>query len=277
MKFKIAAVQVASQIGKVEENVANAKKYAVQAIEGGAKIICLPEMFNTGYFSHTTHADTKYSNLAEPLDGYTISVFKEIAEKNGVVILVPFVEYKAPGVLYNSTCVIDAGGSILGTYKKIHIPWSYTGWEKFYFRPGYEAPVFDTKFGRIGVIICYDRDFPELARSVALKGAEILFIPNGAGTALTETWRSLVMTRAYENQIYVLGCCLAGRADAEHHEFMGSSILCNPVGKVVQVLGREEGVLLEEIDMDMITESRRSRFMYRDRRPEMYGEVVRMQ
>ena len=276
MKIKIAAAQIGAVIGMVKENVAKGKEFAEKAIQEGANIVCLPEMFNTGYFSHTTHADTKYYDLAEPLDGYTISTFKEMAKKHAAVLLVPFVESAEPGVLHNATCVIDADGAILGSYKKMHMPWSLTGWEKFYFRPGYEAPIFNTKYGALGVIICYDRDFPELSRSIALKGAQILFIPNGAGCGLTETWRSLVMTRAYENQSFVLGCCLTGGTDAEHHDFMGNSILCNPFGKIVRCLDREEAVLLEEIDTDDIDLSRRARFMYRDRRPEMYGEVVRL-
>ncbi len=274
MKCKIAAVQIATEIGEVQKNVAKAVMYTKQAINEGAKIICMPEMFNTGYFSHTSHADTKYFDLAEPVTGYTVMQFQKLAKEHDVVILVPFVELCDPGVLHNSVCVIDAGGDIMGTYKKIHMPWSHTGWEKFYFRPGYEIPIFETKYARLGTILCYDRDFPELARTIGLKGAQILFIPNGAGTALKETWRSLVMTRAYENQMFVMGCCLTGGTDKEHHEFMGSSIFCNPMGKIVQVMEREEGVLMGEFDPALIEQSRRSRFMYRDRRPEMYTQIV---
>ena len=276
MKCKIAAVQIGTEIGEVKKNVEKGIAYTKQAIAEGAKIICLPEMFNTGYFSHTTHADTKYFALGEYTDGYTISEFKKLAIEHDVVILVPFVELYEPGVMHNAVCVINAGGEVMGTYKKIHMPWSHTGWEKFYFRPGYEIPIFETKYATFGVILCYDRDFPELARTVGLKGAEILFIPNGAGTALTETWRSLVMTRAYENQMYVMGSCLTGGTDEEHHVFMGSSILCNPFGKMEKVMEREEGILVGEFDPALIEQSRTTRFMYRDRRPEMYSEVVRM-
>lgn len=276
MIIKVAAVQTSSEIGKVKENVAKATALTLSAIQDGANIICMPEMFNTGYFSHTTHADISYLSLAEPLDGFTISAFREIASKHGVALIVPFVEFFRPGVCYNSAAVIDADGSLLGTYRKVHIPWSHTGWEKFYFRAGYEVPVFDTKFGRIGIIICYDRDFPELSRTIGLKGAEIMFIPNGAPVSLTETWKSLALTRAYENQFYVLGACLAGRTDAEHHEFMGTSLLADPFGKLVKVLGREEGVLVAEVDLGNVSASRQARFLYRDRRPEMYGEVTKM-
>ncbi|MHC1761679.1 MAG: carbon-nitrogen hydrolase family protein [Negativicutes bacterium] len=276
MIIKVAAVQMSSEIGNVKENVAKAEALTFCAIQEGANIICLTEMFNTGYFSHTTHTDVSYLNLAEPIDGFTVSTFRNIAVKHGVVIIVPFVEFYRPGVCYNSAAVIDADGVLLGTYRKVHIPWSHTGWEKFYFRPGYEVPVFDTKFGRIGIIICYDRDFPELSRTIGLKGAEIMFIPSGASVSLTETWKSLVLTRAYENQFYVLGSCLTGGTDAEHHEFMGASILADPYGKLVKVLGREEGILVGEVDFGKVSSSRQARFLYRDRRPEMYGVVSKM-
>ena len=275
--IKVAAVQTSSEIGQVKENVAKAAALSLQAIQEGANIICLPEMFNTGYFSHTSHVDVTSLKLAEPFDGFTVTTFREMAAKHRTALIVPFVEFYRPGVYYNSAAVIDADGSLLGTYRKVHVPWSHTGWEKFYFRAGYEVPVFDTKFGRIGVIICYDRDFPELSRTIGLKGAEIMFIPNGASISLTETWKSLVVTRAYENQFFVLGACLAGRTDKEHHEFMGASILADPFGKMVNVLGREEGTLVAEIDLAQVTASRQARFLYRDRRPEMYGEVTKME
>lgn len=276
MKCKIAAVQIACTIGKVQENVEHAVMYIQQAIADGAQIICLPEMFNTGYFSHTSHVDTAYWDLAETTDGYTISTMVEIAREQSVVLIVPFVELSAAGVMHNSACVIDADGRILGIYRKVHMPWSHTGWEKFYFRPGYQLPVFDTRYGRIGVLICYDRDFPELARSLALQGAEILCIPNGTGKAMVEVWKALAATRAYENQVFLLGNCLVGKVDAEHHEFSGHSLLCDPYGRIIDCLGYEEGVLLAEIDTNEIAKARTQRFMYRDRRPEMYAELVKM-
>lgn len=277
MKFKVAAIQMASEIGRVQENVAEAKKIALDAIEAGAKIICLPEMFNTGYFSHTSHADVGYLKLAEPRDGFTVSTFQALAQKYATVMVVPFVEYDKPGVYYNAAAVIDADGALLGVYHKLHIPWSHTGWEKFYFRPGEEIPVFKTRFAKLGVIICYDRDFPEVSRILGLKGAEIMLIPNGASIALTETWKSIVQTRAYENQFYVLGACMTGRTDAEHYEFMGSSVLVDPFGKIIKVLQREPGILLEEIDTENLLAARQSRFLYRDRRPEIYQELLKLE
>jgi predicted amidohydrolase len=271
----LAAVQMASEVARVEANVDKATALVTRAIESGAGLVTLPELFSTGYFSHTDHVDPDYFDLAEPVDGPLINHFRDLAASSGVWINVPFYERQRAGEYFNSAALIDGHGSVRGVYRKTHLPWSMTGWEKFYMRPGHELPVFDTPFGRVGIMLCYDRDFPEVARSLALQGAELLIVPNGASRALTDMWVQLMSVRAYENQVAVLGSCLTGRADAEHHEFCGNSLMVAPTGHVTAQLGREEGLLLAELEPGSCERARRQRFMYRDRRPEIYGELIR--
>jgi len=274
LKVKVAAVQMASIIGEVEQNRKKAESLVSEAINQGAKIICLPEMFNTGYFSHTSHCDPAYFDLGESIEGITINGFRQLARKHKVFINVPFFELDSPGTYYNSSCLVDDEGNIAGLYRKTHVAWSMTGWEKFYMRQGYHYPVFQTPYGKIGIMICYDRDFPEVARTLGLQGADLILVPNGSSMQLTEIWKNIIQVRAYENQLYILGACLTGRVDEEHHHFTGHSILANPYGEIKGILGREEGILLEEIDLYEIHNARKKRFLYRDRRPEIYGKLV---
>lgn len=271
--MKISAVQISVEIGKIEENVKKAISFSDEAVKQGADLICLPEMFNTGYFCHTSHVDNSYFGLAEPITGRTIKQFQSFAKQNKVIMIVPFYEYLSPGIFFNSACVIDESGKVLGCYRKTHIGWSGTGWEKYYCRPGNEFPVFETSLGKIGILICYDRDFPEVARTLCLKGAEILCIPNGASISLQETWKCILKTRAYENQVFVIGSCFTGRTDEEHHEFCGNSIVVDPFGNEINSLDREEGILISDIDLNQINQARIKRFMCRDRRPELYSTL----
>lgn len=273
--MKVAAVQMQAVVGQKAENCDKGIAYAEQAAQDGAKLICLPELFNTGYFSHTSHVDVEYFQLAEPIEGKTVAAFQKLAKSFGTYLVVPFFEREAPGIYYNSACVLNVEGEVLGVYRKAHIPWSHTGWEKFYMRPGSAFPVFPTTFGRIGIMICYDRDFPEVARSLSLQGAELILVPNGAPSSSTQMWERIMQVRAYENQVFLLGACLTGKADAKHHEFTGHSLLVNPYGSIEQVLGREEGVLVQEIDFTQVEAARSRRFLYRDRRPEIYTQLVK--
>jgi len=275
--LKIASIQMSAEIGEVKKNVEKAISLTTEAVEKGAKLVCLPEMFNTGYFCHTGHFDNAYFKWAEPISGWTVQQFQSIAKNEKVVIIVPFYEYYSPGVYYNSACVVDADGNIAGCYRKTHVGWSGTGWEKYYCKEGYELPVFNTSAGKIGVLICYDRDFPEAARTLGLKGAEIICIPNGASISLKKIWKNILVTRSYENQTFIVGSCFTGRTDEEHHEFCGSSMIVDPFGNVVSELDMEESVVLADIDLNQVLEARLKRFMYRDRRPEIYSFLVRQE
>jgi N-carbamoylputrescine amidase len=186
--FHAAAVQMACKVGDVKENVDRACTFIEEAAKKGAKLIALPEMFNTGYFSYTGNPlNADYWNLAETLDdSQTIRTIAKIAKGLGLHIVIPFFEKKDYGVYYNSAALVGPDGQTIGCYRKVHIPHSFSGSEKFYFRAGYDFPVFHTALGRIGIQICFDRDFPEGYRTLALKGADIVVHPNGAPRRLAE-------------------------------------------------------------------------------------------
>lgn len=272
--FNLAAVQMSATIGARAENLEKAVCLLDEAVRRGALLVTLPELFATGYFSHTGHVDPAYFDLAEPLDGPTMSTMCEYARTNRVWLNVPHYERTTSGDLYNSSVLVDSAGEIVGVYRKTHLPWSLTGWEKFYMRPGSGFPVLETPLGRVGILLCYDRDFPEAARILALRGAELILLPNGASRSLVEMWQKVVSVRAYENQVAILGCSLTGRTDVEHHEFCGHSLYASPTGDILGSLGFEEGVLVVEHDRAAVESARRTRFMSRDRRPELYGDVA---
>lgn len=277
ISFKVAGVQMACRVGDVEGNVKRAGHLIKEAAREGARLVCLPEMFNTGYFARAGRLDPTYWDLAERLeDSWTLRKMGTLAQKHSIHIMAPFVEKGNPGVCYNSAALLGPDGKIIGCYRKIHIPFSMTGWEKFYFRPGYDFPVFTTSLGRMGIQICFDRDFPEGFRTLALKGAELIVLPTGAPRNLAEVWRMICRIRAYENGLFVLGVGLIGQVDQEHQGFAGNSILASPRGEVIAALDYEEGILLGEINLGAIEEARRLRFGLRDRRPEMYGKLVEM-
>jgi N-carbamoylputrescine amidase len=261
---------MAPEIGAVEKNVSRAAAFIDEAAAKGAKIVCLPELFNTGYFCHISHIDSDYFQLAEPIPGPTTEKLGAKAQEYGIYIIAPIFEKAKAGYYYNSAALIGPQGEIIGRYRKVHMPWSGTGWEKYYFRPGYNFPVFKTDVGNIGIMICYDRFFPESARLLALQGAEIIFNPAGAPLSLGDSWEFVLRTRASENQLFVVGVGLTGKTDEEHYEVTGRSVIINPRGEIVAQLGREEGVLVAAIDLDEIEQARITRFNHRDRRPEVY-------
>jgi predicted amidohydrolase len=270
----VAAVQMAPKIGAVEENIQRAEAFIDQAAVKGAKIVCLPELFNTGYFCHYGQADKTLFQLAEPIPGPTTNQLGIKAKDHNLHIIAPIFERAAVGYYHNSAAVIDPKGKIVGKFQKVHIPWSAWGWEKYYFRPGYSFPVFKTDIGNIGIMICYDRFFPESARLLALQGAEIVFCPAGAPLALGDSWELVLRTRALENQLFVVGAGLTGGVVGEQ-EVTGRSVVINPQGDILAQLGRDEGVLVLPIDLEEIRQARLSRFDHRDRRPEAYGLLTK--
>ncbi|MBO8141112.1 MAG: carbon-nitrogen hydrolase family protein [Firmicutes bacterium] len=275
--FIVAGIQMSCRIGDKQANVDKACAMIEEAASQGARLMVLPEMFNTGYFSHTGHVDPGFWDLAEPVGASpTLERLGTLARQLNVFIIAPFVEKGDRGVYYNSAALIGSSGQVLGCYRKVHIPWSLTGWEKFYFRPGYEFPVFSTPLGRIAIQICYDRDFPEGSRSLALQGAELIALPTGCPRNLASLWRAICRVRAYENGLFVVGVGLTGRTDEEHHEFAGNSVAVAPGGEIIASLEFDEGILLAEVDLGAIEAARRRRFIFRDRRPEVYGLVTRL-
>lgn len=253
-------------------------KMIADAAGQGAQVIGLQEIFHGPYFC--AEQDPKWYATAEPEDGPTVSRMREVAREHGVVLIVPWYEEEQPGVYYNSACVIERDGSVLGKYRKTHIP--QVGpcfWEKFYFKPGNLGyPVWDTSVGRIGLIICYDRHFPEVARELGLKGAELVFNPSATVESLSRyLWELEQPAHAVANGFWVAASNRVGvEAPLNPNKFYGSSYFCSPRGKIVaQASDSEDEVLVADIDLDEIREVRNTWQFFRDRRPETYGDLAR--
>ncbi|MBO6740320.1 MAG: acyltransferase [Phycisphaerales bacterium] len=244
----------------------------------GAKVCCLQELFYGPYFP--AEQDTRWYDLAEPIpDGPTIRLMQDLAKQHAMVLIVPIYEQEMPGVLYNTAAVIDDEGTYLGKYRKHHIPHLYPGfWEKFYFKPGNGGyPVFNTRFGKIGVYICYDRHFPEGARELGLNGAEIVFNPSATVAGLSEyLWKIEQPAHAVANQYYVGAINRVGtEAPWNIGEFYGNSYFCDPRGQFVAQGSRDQTeVIVADLDLDMIQDVRNVWQFYRDRRPETYTRTT---
>ncbi len=204
---------------------------------------------------------------------------REVAREHGVVLIVPWYEEQQPGVYYNSACVIERDGTVVGKYRKTHIP--HVGpcfWEKFYFKPGNLGyPVWETSVGRLGLIICYDRHFPEVARELGLKGAELVFNPSATVESLSKyLWELEQPAHAVANGFWIAASNRVGiEAPLNQHKFYGSSYFCSPRGKIVaQASDSEDEVLVADLDLDEIREVRNTWQFFRDRRPETYGELA---
>jgi N-carbamoylputrescine amidase len=202
----------------------------------------------------------------------------EIAREKGMVLIVPIYEQEMPGVYYNSAAVIDADGSYLGKYRKTHIPQVAGFFEKFFFKPGNLGyPVFETAVGNIGVYICYDRHFPEGARALGLNGAEIVFNPSATVAGLSEyLWKLEQPAHAVANGYFVAAINRVGHEQPwDIGEFYGQSYFCDPRGQFITTGSRDQDELIvAELDLDMIREVRDLWQFYRDRRPDMYDELV---
>jgi N-carbamoylputrescine amidase len=243
-----------------------------------ARIVCLQELFYGPYFC--AEQETRWYALTERVpEGPTVTKMRGLARKHGMVLIVPVYEEDQPGVYYNTAAVIDADGSYLGKYRKTHIPHCHPGfWEKFYFRPGNLGyPVFETAFAKIGVYICYDRHFPEGARALGLAGAEIVFNPSATVAGLSEhLWKLEQPAHAVANGYFVGAINRVGmEAPWNIGEFYGQSYFCDPRGQILAQAPRDrDGVVVADLNLDMISQVRGVWQFYRDRRPETYGALV---
>jgi N-carbamoylputrescine amidase len=250
-----------------------------QAADKGANVCCLQEIFYGPYFC--AEQETKWYGIAEKIpDGPTIKLMQEQAKKHGMVMVVPIYEEAMTGVYYNTAAVIDETGKYLGKYRKHHIPHCNPGfWEKFYFKPGDMGfPVFQTRYGRIGVYICYDRHFPEGARELGLNGAEIVFNPSATVAGLSEyLWKLEQPAHAVANQYYVGAINRVGtEAPWNIGEFYGQSYFCNPRGQLIAEASRDQDeVIVADLDLDLIEEVRNTWQFFRDRRPESYSQIAK--
>lgn len=262
-----------------EKMVAKHLKLIEQAGKKGVQILCLQELFYGPYFC--AEQDTRWYALVERIpEGPTTKLMQRLAKKHHMAMVVPMFEEEMTGVYYNTAAVIDADGSYLGKYRKHHIPHCHPGfWEKFYFTPGNLGyPVFETRFGKVGVYICYDRHFPEGARVLGLNGAEIVFNPSATVAGLSEyLWELEQPAHAVANGYFIGAINRVGHEKPwDIGEFYGKSYFCNPRGKLFAQASRErEQLLAADLDLDQILEVRATWQFFRDRRPDSYGALSR--
>lgn len=253
-------------------------KLVEEAATKGVQILCLQELFYGPYFP--AEQDRRWYKLVEKIpEGPTIRLMQEQAKKHKMAMVVPVYEEDLTGVYYNSAAVIDADGTYLGKYRKSHIPHCAPGfWEKFYFRPGNLGyPVFETRYAKVGVYICYDRHFPEGARALGLAGAEIVFIPSATVAGLSEyLWELEQPSHAVANGYFVGTINRVGLEGPWNiGEFYGKSYFCSPRGKVLAQGSRnKDEVIVADLDLDEIEEVRQVWQFFRDRRPESYQPLV---
>ena len=249
-----------------------------QAAEKGVQVLCLQELFYGPYFP--AEQNTRWYELVEKMpDGPTTRLMCEQACKHNMVIVVPIYEEEMTGVFYNTAAVIDADGTYLGKYRKTHLPHCEPGfWEKFYFRPGNLGyPVFDTRFGKVAVYICYDRHFPEGARCLGLNGAEIVFNPSATVAGLSEhLWKLEQPAHAVANQYFVGAINRPGtEAPWNIGEFYGTSYFCDPRGQIMVEGSRNtDDIVVADLDLDLIREVRNVWQFFRDRRPDAYDPIT---
>ncbi len=258
----------------VEKNVAKGEKLVREAAAKGASIICLQELFHAFFFPQ--YIDRKYFNLALEAMGPIPERFSRLACELGAVIVLPIFERAGRGVYHNSAIILDADGSVLGKYRKTHIPFGVLK-EKFYFTPGNTGfPVFRTRHGTLGVLICYDRHFPEGARLLALAGAEVILIPNASPrtTYAYKTWDAETRALAITNGLFV---GIANRVGNEGDcDYFGRSMLCSPQGDILAEGSEDKDEAIVALaDYELIDETRRWWPFFRDRRPEVYEGLVK--
>jgi N-carbamoylputrescine amidase len=267
-----------------DRNVASALERIALAAGSGAQIVCLPELFRSRYFCQSE--DHSRFDLAEAIPGPTTAALAEAARAHGVVVIGSIFERRLPGVYHNTACVIDADGSLLGIYRKMHIPDDPLYYEKFYFTPGdLGFRSFATRYARIGTLVCWDQWFPEAARLTALAGAEVLFYPTAIGwheaekeehgTTQYDAWRTVQRSHAIANGVYVAVPNRVGRESTV--EFWGGSFVCGPFGEIVATAGHgDEETLVVDCDLGRIEEVRRHWPFLRDRRVDAYGALRRV-
>ncbi|MDF7816705.1 carbon-nitrogen hydrolase [Runella sp. MFBS21] len=280
---KVGLVQM-SCTADVDHNLAKAIAKTREAAAQGAQIVCLQELFKSLYFCDVE--DHANFNLGESIPGPTTDTLSDLAKELGIVIIASLFEKRAPGLYHNTTAVLDADGTYLGKYRKMHIPDDPGYYEKFYFTPGdLGYKVFNTKFGKLGVLICWDQWYPEAARITSLMGAEILFYPTAIGWDTNEqdpsinveqynAWQTIQRSHSVANGVYVVSVNRVGR-EADQ-QFWGGSFVSNPFGSLLYLASHDqEEVKVVELDLDK-TEYYRTTWPYlRDRRIDSYQPITK--
>lgn len=276
-----AAVTQVEWTGDKESMIVRHEELARRAAAEGVQVIGFQELFYGPYFGAVQ--DQKYYEYVEPIPGPTTERFQALARELGLVVVLPIYEVANAGEYYNTAAVIDADGSLLGTYRKHHIPNLPAFWEKFYFRPGNGGyPVFDTAVGRVGVYICYDRHFPEGWRELGLNNAQLVFNPSATKPGLSNRlWEIEQPAAAAANQYFIAANNRIGQETAEFGpdapHFYGSSYFVDPRGNFVGEIASEdkEELVIRDLDFEEITRTRNDWQFYRDRRPESYEKTTK--
>jgi len=284
-KFTVGLIQMSCSLDP-NENLARAESRAREAAGRGAQIICLQELFRSQYFCREENAEL--FALAEPIPGPSTEAFSKLARELKVVIVAPLFERRAAGLYHNTAAVIDADGSLVGLYRKMHIPDDPLYYEKFYFTPGdLGFPNFDTRYGRIGVLVCWDQWYPEGARLSSLRGANILFYPTAIGwhpcekkqhgARQLDAWRTIQRSHAIANGIFVAAVNRVGFEGPPDNglEFWGSSFVADPFGQLLaEASASHEETLVVECDPQQMEEVRRNWPFLRDRRIDAYSPIL---
>ena len=289
-KFRIGLVQM-SCASDPNENLEKVQWRIREAAAQGAQIVCLQELFRSRYFCRAE--DHEMFALAETIPGPSTKVLGALARELGIVIVASLFERRAAGLYHNTAAILGTDGELLGVYRKMHIPDDPLYYEKFYFTPGDLGFLnFDTPFGRIGVLVCWDQWYPEAARLTALAGANVLFYPTAIGwhpgekaefgAAQLDAWKTIQRSHAIANGVYVAAANRVGfegpsraRPDDTGLEFWGSSFICDPFGRMIaQASTDKEEILVAECDPARVDETRRHWPFLRDRRIDAYAPIL---
>lgn len=285
-KFTIGIVQMSCSTDG-DANLAKACGRVAEAAKGGARVVCLPELFRSQYFCQSENADT--FDLAEPVPGPSTEALGRVARDHGVTVVASLFERRAPGLHHNTVAVIAPDGATRGIYRKMHIPDDPLYYEKYYFAPGDTGfRNFDTPEGRIGTLICWDQWYPEAARITALMGANVIFYPTAIGWHPAEkaehgerqhsAWATIQRSHAIANGVYVAAVNRVGHEGPADGgiEFWGGSFICDPFGAVLaQASHDREEILYAEVDPGLQEYTRRNWPFLRDRRIDAYQPILR--
>ncbi|HZM97328.1 MAG TPA: carbon-nitrogen hydrolase [Vicinamibacterales bacterium] len=275
----------------VSSNLQRTERLVRDAARKGAQIVCLKELFQSPYFCKSQQSER--FDLAEPIPGPTTDAMQRLARELQIVLVVPVFERQAAGVYRNSAAILDADGSLLGVYRKMHIPDDPLFNEKYYFTPGDDSPqtagfkVWKTRYATIGVLICWDQWYPEAARITSLLGAQVLFYPTAIGwhpsergewgQAQVDAWRTIQRSHAIANGVFVAAPNRVGHEDEPGTNgitFFGHSFIVDPFGRYIAEAGENEEVLIARCDPALIETVRRNWPFLRDRRIDAYGPIL---
>jgi N-carbamoylputrescine amidase len=291
-KFRVALIQMSCGPDP-DANLEKAAGRVREAARQGAEVVCLPELFRAQYFCQ--REDIRLFDLAEPIPGPSTDCLGAVAREENIVVVASLFERRAPGLYHNTAAILEKDGRVAGLYRKMHIPDDPLYYEKYYFTPGdLGFRAFDTTAGKIGTLVCWDQWYPEGARITAMKGANVLFYPTAIGwhphekeefgTAQYEAWQTIQRAHAIANGVYVAAVNRVGhehgdirgnRAEGPGLEFWGGSFLADPFGRVIAKAAHDrEEILLGEIDLAAMEDTRRNWPFLRDRRIDAYGPIV---